>query len=86
MCYVMHIGTCTKKATDCHHLMNGSSVYRKRCDKYGLVIPVCRQCHERLHNDKAMLIRYKKLAQKAFEKQNTREEWLNLFHKNYLED
>lgn len=52
--------------------------------KYGFVIPLCFDCHKRFHNDHEFALIYKKRFQKEFEKTHTREEFLNIIHRNYL--
>lgn len=46
---------CGKGTTDVHHLVFGNA---KRClaDKDGLTIPLCRDCHEKMHNQKEMQV------------------------------
>ena len=44
---------CGKPRTDIHHLVFGNSK-RKLADEDGLTIPLCREHHESMHNDKAM--------------------------------
>jgi len=50
----------------------------------GFVVPLCRDCHRRFHNDRNFAMKYKKLYQSKFEETHTREEFLNLVHHNYL--
>lgn len=50
----------------------------------GFVIPLCRQCHTRFHNDRNFALKYKIMFQKEFEKTHTRQDFLNLIHKSYL--
>lgn len=51
---------------------------------YGFIIPLCRQCHTRFHNDREFALKYKKMFQQEFEKTHSRQEFLNIIHKNYL--
>ena len=46
---------CGKPRTDVHHLVYGTS-NRKLADQDGLTIPLCREHHEMMHNDKAMMV------------------------------
>ena len=50
----------------------------------GFVVPLCRSCHNRFHNDRAFALKFKKMFQAEYEKYHTREEFLNLIHHNYL--
>lgn len=52
--------------------------------KHGFVVPLCQQCHRRFHNDRIFALKYKKMFQRAFESEHTREEFLNIIHKSYL--
>ena len=51
---------------------------------YGFIIPLCRQCHTRFHNDREFALKYKKMFQQEFEKTHTRQEFINIIHKSYL--
>jgi hypothetical protein len=52
--------------------------------KYGFVVPLCRKCHDRFHNDREFALKYKRLYQEKFEESHSREEFLKLVHRNYL--
>lgn len=68
--------------TETHHMMHG--IRRAAADKYGLTVELCRTCHSNVH-DKGLLDEYlEREAQKAFEKNHSREEWMREFGKNYL--
>ena len=58
---------CNKKATDVHHLIPGTSG-RRLADEDGLTIPLCRECHDRIHNDNKMLVLTKIIGQLAYER------------------
>lgn len=69
-----------------HHCMHGTS-NRANADKYGLIVPLCSKCHQALHDNDTMLDRWlHEVAQVYFEKLHSREEWMEVFGKNYLED
>lgn len=80
---------CRGSATDIHHCLAGRN--RKKADKYGLTVWLCRKCHTRIHSAKegdpymnASLF-LKQTAQQAFEKQiGTREDFIKEFGRNYL--
>lgn len=42
-CYV-----CGDKAVDMHHALHGAD--KKLSEEYGLMIPLCRDCHNRVHH------------------------------------
>lgn len=74
---------CKGVATDTHHIFSGSN--RKRADKLGMVVRLCRPCHMRLHaNPKGEWLDLKKEAQREFEKTHSREEFIRIIGRNYL--
>lgn len=46
---------CGKPKTDIHHLVFGNAK-RRIADTDGLTMPLCREHHEAMHNDKAMQV------------------------------
>lgn len=72
---------------ECHHLWGAAN--RKNSEKYGLVVPLCHYCHNEPpngahHNKKIMRILHED-GQRAFEKHHgTREEFMQIFGRNYL--
>ena len=42
-CYV-----CGARADEIHHVMHGPD--KKLSEKYGLMVPLCRKCHDRVHH------------------------------------
>lgn len=59
-CYV-----CGRPATDYHHCMHGPD--KKLSEKYGLMVPLCRECHNKVHHHGGELDRIlKQDAQRAF--------------------
>lgn len=57
--------------------------------KYGCVMPLCPEHHTygkfAIHNNKDMDLFYKKMFQEELEKSITREEFISIFHINYLQ-
>ena len=53
--------------------------------KYGMVMPICFNCHKTIHNNIDMDMYYKMLFQKEYEKTHTRDEFISIFYKNYLD-
>lgn len=76
-CYICH-----KKKLDLHEIFRGRN--RQTSMKHGLVIPVCRKCHDLIPKDKILKEELHKIGQKAYEKTHTREEFIATFGKNYL--
>lgn len=74
---------CKKPKSDLHEVLYGSN--RLNSIKYGYVIPVCRNCHIRLHKDRKITMYWIKKCQRHFELDHDREEWLRVFKKNYLD-
>lgn len=60
MCYV-----CSKRADEIHHVMHGPD--KRLSEKYGLMVPLCRKCHSKVHHEGGELDRIlKQDAQRAF--------------------
>lgn len=68
---------------DLHHIMHGTA-NRRLSTKYGLTCWLCRDCHVLVHCDILENRRLQKQAQTAFEREHTRQEWMEIFKKNYL--
>lgn len=74
-----------------HHLIPGRGT-RLLCDRYGLVVALCPQCHEFIHgSSKSGIQALKRLRRygqlKAMEEQHwTEEEFRMVFGKSYLEE
>lgn len=94
---IMHKGKgcyiCGKWGTDYeplerHHCLHGTS-NRKNAEKYGLVVYLCSKHHrgsrEGAHGNRKVDIYLIEQAQKAFEEKiGTREQFMEIFGKNYL--
>ena len=76
-CYI-----CRAKKDDLHEVFAGRN--RQNSMKYGLVIPVCRNCHEMIPKNKTLNENLHKVGQKAFEKHYKTENFIQIFGKNYL--
>lgn len=63
---------------DPHEIYGGSN--RKRSIINGFVILLCRNCH----NNEKIILDIRKKTQKKYEKNHTREEFIELIGKNYL--
>ena len=79
-----HCYICTQKGLkdipkdDLHEVYGGSN--RKRSIENGLVVPLCRKCHQ----DYRILKFLQRYVQKEYEKRHTREDFIKLIGKNYL--
>ena len=72
---------------DWHHIFFGPN--RKHSEKYGLKVRLCHsKCHifgERAaHNCKETDLKLKKIGQKKFEETHSREEFMQIFGRNYI--
>ncbi len=78
-----HCYICRRKRNDLHEIFGGAK--RLNSIKYGLVLPLCRECHERIHSDIDFSEFWKKEGQ-AYWEQNiaSREEFIGVFGRNYL--
>lgn len=70
-----------------HHIFGGSN--RKNSTQFGLTVALCPCCHRGddtgVHGkNKANDLLLKRIGQREFEKTHSREEFMRLFHKNYL--
>lgn len=69
-----------------HHVFAGVA-NRKISEKVGLWVYLCHDCHtgnKGAQYDKGKNLVLKQEAQRAFEKEHTRAEWMELIRKNYL--
>ena len=56
---------CGRPATDWHHCLHGSS--KKQSEADGLMVPLCRECHNKVHHSGGELDRIlKQDAQRAY--------------------
>ena len=71
-----------------HHIFPGTP-RRALSERYGLKVYLCREHHNvppcGVHFDPTLMLRLQQEGQRAFEKTNSREEFVRLFGKNYLE-
>jgi len=77
ICYI-----CGRYRTDLHEILYGKN--RINSIKWGFVLPLCRNCHQKMHADRALTEYWIKKCQKYFELFHTRDEWIDTFKKNYL--
>lgn len=74
----------SRRNLDKHHCIHGRA-NRKIAEKYGLWVWLQHDIHMRLHDsDKKLDKELEQEAQRAFEKNHSRNEWMNLIGKNYL--
>lgn len=86
-------GTCwlcgLEGPTEEHHIFGGTR-NRKLSGRYGLTVYLCPRCHrdsrEGVHADRGKMLLLHRTGQRAFERSHSRDEFVGLFGKNYLED
>ena len=65
--------------------MNASN--KAKSEKYGLILPLCMNHHtgaEGVHTKPEKMLACKQMAQRKFEEDHTREDWILEFGKSYL--
>lgn len=78
ICYVCNMN----KKDDLNEIFEGKN--RQMSIKYGLVIPICRKCHQKYDLDIELRTKYMQEAQIIFEKKYSHELFMKEFKKNYL--
>ena len=76
----------TSKHIEIHHIYSNGR--RKMSTKYGLVVPLCDKCHRGphgVHNDHEKMLLLRKIGQQMFIKHYPNEDFVAIFHKNYLD-
>lgn len=72
-----------------HHVFGGTA-NRKLSEKYGLKVYLCiahhREGPEAVHQSRRYDLMLKEDAQEAFEQNHTRQEFVNIFGRNWLEE
>jgi len=83
-----------READHTHHLISGNG-RREKADKFKLTIPLCWECHEKIHKDPDLLIMSKSVGQIMYERDRTaegqtkeqaRESFIKEFGRSYLWD
>lgn len=82
ICYI-----CSRiSQTEEHHIFGAAN--RKLSEKYGLKVYLCPYCHRDnkngAHGNKEIADHLHRIGQAAFERDHTREEFIQIFGKNYL--
>lgn len=75
---------CGRPATDMHHIFNAA--LKKKSEKYGALIPLCRRCHEFYHRNETENRKLKAKWQKKIMEDYgmSEEEWRLEFYRSYL--
>ena len=78
-----HCYICGAKKDHIHEICFGKN--RLNSIKYGLVIPVCFNCHVKIHEDINLQDRHHRIAQKKFNEVYPDLDFVEIFKKNYLD-
>lgn len=73
---------CGKKRDNLHEVFYGTGK-RQLSIKYGCVIPLCYQCHIKIHKDSVLSIIWKVKCQEMFEKAYPNLDFMEIFGKSY---
>ena len=73
---------CGVPTVEPHHCLNGSD--KRHADEDQLIIPVCRVCHNFIHQNPKALVMTKIIGQLAYEREHTREEFRARYRHSYL--
>lgn len=73
----------TTYGLEVHHMIHGYG-RRKKADEYGLVCYLCRNCHRLLHDTRMCDLELQQEAQRKFEQDHSREEFIQVFGKSYI--
>lgn len=72
-----------------HHIFGGNP-NRKLSEKYGLKVHLCCRCHrdnkEGVHGNQKKMEQLHRIGQRTFEKNYSREKFMELFKRNYLDE
>lgn len=74
---------CLRPASEMHHTVFGR--FRKLSDKYGLIVPLCRECHDMVHKDNKTALMLKQISQNAFDEKYGQGEFIKVFGVNFLD-
>jgi len=74
-----------KQYLETHHVIFGQG-RREKSEADGLTVRLCREHHVEVHRDAGARQRLSEIAQKAYERTHSREQWMNRYKKNYRED
>lgn len=77
-CYYCHKQKLENEKFDLHEVYGGSN--RIRSIKYGLVVPLCRICH----SNEDIINKLRIQLQKEYEKEHTRDEFIEIIGKSYI--
>lgn len=74
---------CGKPKTDIHEIFYGNANRQKSKD-WGMCLPLCRECHRKVHASKAARLYTQYCGQKRFEQLYGHEKFMEVFKKDYI--
>ena len=77
-----HCFICGRHKEDLHEIYPGKN--RLNSIKFGLILPLCREHHIKMHNDINLRLKYLKLCQKKFNEVYPDLDFVEIFKRNYL--
>lgn len=79
-----HCYLCGKSPVQFHHVFGGHN--RNHATEDGLFVPLCWECHVKVHNEPSQRLNYKlkQAGQWAYESDSTRPDFRLRYGKNYL--
>lgn len=80
ICYICK----QKRKRDLNEVFGGSN--RRKSMEWGMVIPICGDCHSEWHLKEELRREYQQEAQQIFEKEYSHDLFMAEFKRNYLED
>lgn len=85
--FITESGTCLicrRKTDTARHEIYHGTANRKLSKEHGMWVNVCPECHRKLHEGGDLDRWLKKFGQFVFESGRTREEFIEIFGRNYL--
>lgn len=73
---------CHRTSSQTHHVFGAAN--RKWSEKYDLKFRICLECHIEIERNIPMRTHYREIYQAIFEETHTREEFMQIFGRNYL--
>lgn len=87
LCVMLHDNWNEHRILDEHHVFGGPN--RRNSEECGLKVYLCHDHHiygpEAVHNNAKIRHELQRTAQKLYEKQNSHEEFMRIFGRNYLD-
>lgn len=80
-----HCFVCGRPYPQIHHMMNGAN--KGKSEKFGFILPLCMNHHtgaEGVHSKPERMLACRQMAQRKFEEEHTRDEWIKEMGKSYL--